>query len=207
MQESWIAISAARARAHRLYGVRGWLVTLLWLNTLPMLVLVQAMIGILAAGAISGGTLLSLSSVLLLPVLVAVAFMRVRWFPVLWFVYCMLRLPAALYTGYRVMWGLAHTARVPDTLPMMLASVLDLLMPIVTVFRNRMPSRLHWACRADDFIWTFWIGPAHVSRSGDCWQHRLMRNWLKSCSSPMPEEITAIAAGKVRRCSAAWRSC
>ena len=55
MQESWMAISAARARAHRLYGVRGWLVTLLWLNTLPALAIVLAMGMMLTLGEANGG--------------------------------------------------------------------------------------------------------------------------------------------------------
>ena len=55
MQGRWIAISAARARAHRLYGVRGWLVTLLWLSTLPALVVVLAMAMVLMLGEMGGG--------------------------------------------------------------------------------------------------------------------------------------------------------
>lgn len=132
MHGSWIAISAARARTHRLYGVRGWLVTLLWLNTLPVLVNVQAMATIFAMGSMGhawGKSLLALSWLALPLGLAAVAFMRVRWFPVLWFVYCLLQLPAALYTLFGAGQWIARTG---VGLPVMLF-VQQVLIPIVTM--------------------------------------------------------------------------
>lgn len=99
MQESWIAISAARARAHRLYGVRGWLITLLWLNTLPVLAIVLAMgTRLLVAGAGTGldKPMLVLAWLAFPLGLVALAFLRVRWFPAVWLGYCLCQLLATL---------------------------------------------------------------------------------------------------------------
>lgn len=136
MQGSWVAISAARARAHRLYGVRGWLITLLWLNTLPVLAAVLAMVVIFAMGGIGSASAKSLLALLWLALplgLVAVAFMRVRWFPVLWFVYCLLQLPAALYTLFGIGQRIAHaSSRAGGGLPIVLFA-LEVLIPIVTM--------------------------------------------------------------------------
>ena len=84
MRGTWIAISAAHARAHRLYGVRGWLIAVLWLNTLPVVqggtvLAMQWMHGAVprVAGVVSAVRLLQV----VLPVgLLSAAFMRLRWF-------------------------------------------------------------------------------------------------------------------------------
>jgi hypothetical protein len=129
MQESWMAISATRARAHPLYGVRGWLIALLWLNTLPALAYVQAMAAIIAMRSLSGTSLLVLTWFALPLVLTAVAFMRVRWFPVLWFVVCLLQLPAPLIT----LFGMGQwVGRTGVGLPIVLL-VQQVLIPIVTM--------------------------------------------------------------------------
>jgi hypothetical protein len=129
MRGSWIAISAARARIHPLYGVRGWLVALLWLNTLPALANVAAMAALLSMGAFRGWSALVLLWLALPLGLVAVAFMRVRWFPVLWFAYCLIRLPAALYTLTGISQWMTRTIR---GLPIVLWA-LELAIPIVTM--------------------------------------------------------------------------
>ena len=99
MQESWMAISAARARAHRLYGVRGWLVTLLWLNTLPALAIVLAMGMMLTLGEANGGPARAAPALagLVFPLgLVTLAFLRLRWIPMVWLGYGLLQLLATL---------------------------------------------------------------------------------------------------------------
>lgn len=137
MQGRWIAISAARAQAHQLYGVRGWLIALLWLNTLPVLAIVLALIVIVVMGAWGGVSmkpLLALSWLVFPLGLVAVAFLRVRWFPVLWFVYCVLHLPAALYMGFGIrQWVAQAPGHVPADLPVLLLFALEVLTPIVTM--------------------------------------------------------------------------
>lgn len=129
MRGSWIAISAARARVHPLYGVRGWLVTLLWLNTLPALANVGAMATLVTMGAVWSKSAFVLLWLAVPLVLVAVAFMRVRWFPRLWFVYCLIWLVTALYMGGGVyLWAKRAVAGGAVVL-----LVLELLIPIVTM--------------------------------------------------------------------------
>lgn len=134
MQESWIAISAARAKAHRLYGVRGWLVTLLWLNTLPVPAMVLAVLMFLSMSGPWGRLPLELLWLVVPLGLVVVAFLRMRWFPVLWCVYCLLQLPLALLMGVEMKRGNAFafgyaSADVWTTLLL----VLQVLIPVVSM--------------------------------------------------------------------------
>lgn len=137
MQRSWIAISAARARAHRLYGVRGWLVTLLWLTTLPVLAMVLGMIAAFVLHVTGGEWVHPLFVLpwLVYPVgLVAVAFLRVRWFPALWFVYCLFQLPMVLYVGPMLQQWLAQApSHAIEALPTVLLFALQVLAPLVAM--------------------------------------------------------------------------
>ena len=137
MQGSWIAISAARARAHRLYGVQGWLVTLLWLNTLPALVIVLGVAAVLMLGRMAGGLdkpLLVLPGLVLPFGLVVLAFLRVRWFPPVWLGYCLLQVVAALaMSGGIKTWAAQTTGDAMGGLPMLLLLASDMLIPIGTV--------------------------------------------------------------------------
>ena len=115
MQESWIAISAARAKAHRLYGVRGWLVTLLWSSTLPMLAIVFGLSMVPTLGQMGGGStkpVVACAGLAFPLVLIAVAFLRVRWFPALWLAYCLLQLLATLVMSSGMTAILAQTSGV-----------------------------------------------------------------------------------------------
>lgn len=134
MHGSWIAISAARARAHRLYGVRGWLVTLLWLNTLPVLAVILALVATLSSGGLLGTLPLGLLWLLVPLGLVVAAFMRLRWFPVLWFVYCVLQLPMALATGFWMRrWNVYASGPTPADAGMVLLLALEVLTPVVSM--------------------------------------------------------------------------
>ncbi|MBA9844013.1 MAG: hypothetical protein QM625_19845 [Ralstonia sp.] len=137
MQGRWIAISAARARAHRLYGVRGWLVTLLWLNTLPVLVVVLAMAMVLMSGETGGGAARSLPPLagLVFPLgLVVVAFLRVRWFPWVWLGYCLLQLFATLgMSGGIRAWAVQASGAASAGLPLALLLAAEVLVPIGTL--------------------------------------------------------------------------
>lgn len=137
MQGSWIAISAARARAHRLYGVRGWLVTLLWLNTLPALAIVLTMSMILMLGEAGGGSFRLVPALvgLVFPLgLVVVAFLRVRWFALVWLGYCLLQLVATLaMSGGIKAWAAQVSSGAAAGLPMMLLLATELLVPIATL--------------------------------------------------------------------------
>ncbi len=144
MQESWIAISAARAKAHPLYGVRGWLVTLLWWNTLPMLsILFALVVGSVTSlwRAASMETFLALSLLCLPLGLVTVAFLRVRWFPALWFVYCVLQLPAAAYIGVGIRVWMTHAPSQATggrfLVPLLVLLVLVPLVTMVYIVRSR----------------------------------------------------------------------
>lgn len=137
MQGSWIAISAARARAHALYGVRGWLLALLWLTTLPVLAMVLGLIAVFVLRVMGGEWVHPL---LVLPWLacplglVALAFLRVRWFPVLWFVYCLFQLPIALYVGSLILEWLAHkSSYAAGEWPVVLLFALQVLAPFATM--------------------------------------------------------------------------
>ncbi|OCS44942.1 hypothetical protein [Ralstonia pickettii] len=136
MQGRWIAISAARARAHRLYGVRGWLVTLLWLNTLPVLVVVMAM-AMLMSGETGGGAARSLPALagLVFPLgLVVVAFLRVRWFPWVWLGYCLLQLFATLgMSGGIRAWAVQASGAASAGLPLALLLAAEVMVPIGTL--------------------------------------------------------------------------
>lgn len=129
MQESWIAISAARAKAHRLYGVRGWLVTLLWSSTLPMLAIVFGLSMVPTLGQMGGGStkpVVACAGLAFPLVLIAVAFLRVRWFPTLWLAYCLLQLLATLVMGSRMTVTLAQASGgTAGSLPIMLLVVLE----------------------------------------------------------------------------------
>lgn len=143
MQGSWIAISAARARAHRLYGVRGWLVTLLWLNTLPALVIVLAMAMVLMLGGMGGmgemggraaRPVLALAGLAFPLGLVVVAFLRVRWFAWVWLGYCLLQLLATLgMSGGIKAWAVQATGGAAAGLPMALLLAAQVLVPIGTL--------------------------------------------------------------------------
>ncbi|WP_296228520.1 hypothetical protein [Ralstonia sp. UBA689] len=137
MQGSWIAISVARARAHALYGVRGWLITLLWLTTLPVLAMVLGMTAAFML-RVTGGEwvhpLLVLPWLVCPLVLVALAFLRVRWFPVLWFAYCLFQLPIAFYIGSLILEWLAQaSSHAAGKLPVVLLFALQVLTPFVTM--------------------------------------------------------------------------
>lgn len=155
MHESWIAISAARAQAHRLYGVRGWLITLLWLNTLPVLAIVLTMaMNFATAEGTAGRPPLALGGLLLLLLgLVMAAFLRVRWFPVLWFVYCLLQLPIAGLAAFGVMWMAGPSTDIPRGLPMVVLG-LGILIPVATmvyIVRSRRVRVTYWhAVRTSD---------------------------------------------------------
>jgi len=137
MQGSWIAISAARARAHRLYGVRGWLVTLLWLNTLPALAIVLTMSMVLMAGEMGAGQVRLVPALvgLVFPLgLVVVAFLRVRWFPLVWLGYCLLQLVATLaMSGGIKAWAAQASSGAGAGLPMMLLLAAEVLVPVGTL--------------------------------------------------------------------------
>lgn len=133
MQESWIAISAARAKAHRLYGVHGWLVTLLWLNTLPMLAMVFTMVLVLKMGGMSARWPIALSWLLVPLGLVVVAFLRVRWFLWMWFAYCLLQLPLALYTAFGMRLEGQASGDAADGAWMLLLNAFQMLTPIVSM--------------------------------------------------------------------------
>lgn len=138
MQGSWIAISAARARAHRLYGVRGWLVTLLWLNTLPALVVVLAIAMVLMSGETGDGAARSVLPALVglaFPLgLVVVAFLRVRWFPWVWLGYCLLQLAATLgMSGGIKAWAVQASGAASAALPLALLLAAEVLVPIGTL--------------------------------------------------------------------------
>lgn len=153
MHGRWIAISAARARAHRLYGVRGWLVTLLWLNTLPVLAIILALVATLSRGGLLGTLPLGLLWLLVPLGLVVAAFMRLRWFPVLWFVYCLLQLPMALVTGlWMRRWNVNVYA--PADAGMVLLLALEVLTPVVSmayiVRSRRVRATYRHAVRAKD---------------------------------------------------------
>ncbi|WP_343548835.1 hypothetical protein [Ralstonia sp.] len=137
MQGSWIAISAARARAHRLYGVRGWLVTLLWLNTLPALVVVLATAMVLMSGETGDGAARSLPALagLAFPLgLVVVAFLRVRWFPWVWLGYCLLQLAATLgMSGGIKAWAVQASGATSAGWPLALLLAAEVLVPVGTL--------------------------------------------------------------------------
>ncbi|MGM3277636.1 hypothetical protein [Ralstonia sp. 24A2] len=137
MQGSWIAISAARAQAHRLYGVRGWLVTLLWLNTLPALAVMLTMSMILMLGEAGGDSFRLVPALvgLVFPLgLVVVAFLRVRWFPLVWLGYCLLQLVATLaMSGGIKAWAAQATGGAAAGLPMTLLLAAEVLVPIGTL--------------------------------------------------------------------------
>ena len=144
MQESWIAISAARAKAHRLYGVRGWLVMLLWWNTLPMLAILLALVLGSVTSVWRDVSVEAFRALLLLCLplgLVAVAFLRVRWFPALWFVYCVLQLPAAAYIGAGIRVWMAHAPSQATggwfLVPLLVLQVVVLLVTMVYIVRSR----------------------------------------------------------------------
>lgn len=99
MSGKWIAIPAARAQAHPLYGVRGWLLAVLWLNTLPVLTSVMSAIAPMVADgwrAASATSFVALTWAALSLGLVAVAFLRLRWFPAVLFAYGLLQVPVAV---------------------------------------------------------------------------------------------------------------
>lgn len=134
MHGSWMAISAARAGAHRLYGVRGWLVTLLWLNTLPVVASILALVATLASGGVLGRLPLGLLWLLVPLGLVTLAFMRVRWFPVLWFVYCALQVLIALVMAFWVRhWNVYAFGYTPADAGLGVLLALQLLTPVVSM--------------------------------------------------------------------------
>jgi len=129
MRGTWIAISAAHARAHRLYGVRGWLIAVLWLNTLPVVqggtvLAMQWMHGAVprVAGVVSAVRLLQV----VLPVgLLSAAFMRLRWFAPALFAFGLLQL---LWAGY-----LRWQGRDGDPLALALVGGMEVLIPVMTM--------------------------------------------------------------------------
>jgi hypothetical protein len=129
MRGTWIAISAAHARAHRLYGVRGWLIAVLWLNTLPVVqggtvLAMQWMHGAVprVAGVVSAVRLLQV----VLPVgLLSAAFMRLRWFAPALFAFGLLQL---LWAGYLLWQG-----RDGDPLALALVGGMEVLIPVMTM--------------------------------------------------------------------------
>jgi hypothetical protein len=136
MHESWIAISAARAQAHRLYGVRGWLVTLLWLSTLPALAIVLTMGMMLMPGWGSAGPAAVVPALagLAAPLgLVALAFLRVRWFPLVWLGYGLLQLLATLaMSGGIHAWSTAASGGAAGRRPIVLLLAVEALLLIGT---------------------------------------------------------------------------
>ncbi len=78
MSGKWIAIPAVSAQAHPLYGVRGWLLAVLWLNTLPVLTSAMSVIAPMMYGgwkAASVTSFVALTWAVLSLGLVAVAFL------------------------------------------------------------------------------------------------------------------------------------
>jgi hypothetical protein len=144
MQERWTAISLARARVHRLYGVRGWLVTLLWLNTLPALVVTLAMAMTVMVGGADAGRVkpMLVLAWLAFPLgLIALAFLRVRWFPLVWLGYCLCQLFATLamrstIEGWTTLASGGAAGQVPTTL-MLTAQALLLIGTAAYVWHSR----------------------------------------------------------------------
>ncbi len=102
MSAKWIEIPAVRAQAHPLYGVQGWLLAVLWLNTLPVLTSAMSLIVPMMFGgwkAASATSLVAMTWAVLSLGLVAMAFLRLRWFPVVLFAYGLLQVPVAVMMG------------------------------------------------------------------------------------------------------------
>lgn len=102
MSAKWIEIPAVRAQAHPLYGVQGWLLAVLWLNTLPVLTSAMSLIVPMMFGgwkAASATSLVAMTWAVLSLGLVAMAFLRLRWFPVVLFAYGLLQVPIAVMMG------------------------------------------------------------------------------------------------------------
>ncbi|AQW32056.1 hypothetical protein ACKZDW_00305 (plasmid) [Ralstonia syzygii subsp. celebesensis] len=137
MSGKWIAIPAVSAQAHPLYGVRGWLLAVLWLNTLPVLTSAMSVIAPMMYGgwkAASVTSFVALTWAVLSLGLVAVAFLRLRWFPVVLFAYGLLQVPLAVMMGAGVIVWIARFATWSPielvTAPLFLLQVLG---PIVTM--------------------------------------------------------------------------
>ena len=145
MQESWIAISAARAKAHRLYGVRGWLVTLLWLNTLPIFGLVTIMVGPWRLSSLPIATMNWLPALFwaVWPLaLVVLAFVRLRLFPMVLVAYSVIfQLPFAFILAFGSGRWMSNPASWSSAkLPFSLLSIAEVVTPIATlayVLRSR----------------------------------------------------------------------
>ncbi len=137
MSGKWIEIPAARAQAHPLYGVRGWLLAVLWLNTLPVLTSAMSLIApmMYSVGRVASATsFVALTWSVLSLGLVAVAFLRLRWFPIVLFAYGLLQVPVAVMMGAGVVVWIARFASwSPIELVTAPLFVLQVLGPVVTM--------------------------------------------------------------------------
>ncbi|CAH0442872.1 hypothetical protein [Ralstonia pseudosolanacearum] len=137
MSGKWIAIPAVRAQAHPLYGVRGWLLAVLWLNTLPVLTSVMSAIAPMVADgwrAASATSFVALTWAALSLGLVAVAFLRLRWFPAVLFAYGLLQVPiAVMMAAGGVVWVSRFSTWSPIELVMAPLFLLQVLGPVVTM--------------------------------------------------------------------------